>query len=263
MGGEVIVTRPGGVPRILSAALLAVLSFLAASPAVQAQQDEISNEYRVTLFPFHPIRENLTGFGYLGYVKNPDGDFQSYYLGWPGLNYSFRSWLQIWGGLIGIYTDSESAANKLELRPFTGVKLFVPNEAKINVYNFTRFEFRDTKDLETHRWSAVGRARSRFGVEAPLAPRVRGWQPGTWYGLADVEAFYQAGKDAWDPVRVRFGPAYIVNDRLRIEAIYHVQYTREQPGASLDHTDNIFRLNVKIGLTHGIIQSLSNPDADD
>ncbi len=256
-------TRPSGIPRILSAGVLALISLLAASPVTRAQEDDISNEYRVTLFPFHPIKDKLTGFGYLGYVKNPDADLQSYYLGWPGLNYSLRSWLQIWGGLIGIYTDNESAPNKLELRPFTGVKLFLPNEAKINVYNFTRFEFRDTKDLEAHSWSAVWRTRSRFGVEAPLAPRARAWQPGTWYGVADVEGFYQAGKDAWDPVRVRFGPAYIVNDRVRIEAIYHAQYTRPEPGGPLDHTDNIFRLNVKIGLSRGLLDALNNPDADD
>jgi len=107
--------------------------------AIQAQNnDDISNEYRFTVFPYHKITDELTGSGYLGYVWNPEKDYQTYYVGWPVASYSFNRSAQVWGELIGLYTDNENSADKFELRPFTGLKLFLPNDWKWNIYNFTR-----------------------------------------------------------------------------------------------------------------------------
>ena len=50
-----------------------------ASP-VRAQSNDIGNERRITLFPYHKINEKLTGFGYLGYVNNPEKEYKTAYL---------------------------------------------------------------------------------------------------------------------------------------------------------------------------------------
>ena len=109
-------------------------------------QDDIGNEYRITLFPSHKVTDKIGGFGYLGYVWNPVKEYQTYYLGWPCATYTPKKWVQIWGGLIGAYTDNETKANLLELRPFTGAKFFLPNNIKWNIYNFTRYEYRALQD---------------------------------------------------------------------------------------------------------------------
>lgn len=64
--------------------------------AIRAQDadTETPDEYRVTLFPYHNIKDNLTGFGYLGYVTNEDHDYQTYYVGRPGVNYIVNQSLQ-------------------------------------------------------------------------------------------------------------------------------------------------------------------------
>ena len=235
---------------------------LAAGP-LRAQEDDIGNEYRLTFFPYHRITDELTGSGYLGYVWNPEKDYRTYYLGWPVLSYAPVSWLQLWGGLVGLYTDNEDSADKLELRPFVGPKLFLPNKLKWNIYNFTRYEYRAIEDRDTHDWSHIHRLRSRVGVEIPLSSLERAWQPKTFYGLADVEPYYRFDRDQIDPLRVRGGLGYVLNDRLRLEFIYHVQYTRPEGSSGLEYTDNIFRLNIKIGLQNGIIGQLQNPDIDD
>ncbi len=49
-----------------------------------------------------------------------------------GLTYSVTKWLQISAGLRGYYTDNKVNADKLELRPFAGVKLYLPNGNKID-----------------------------------------------------------------------------------------------------------------------------------
>jgi len=250
---------------ILAVSLVGTLALgMVCTPRVYAQNDDpIDNEYRLTLFPYHRITDDLTGFGYLGYVNNPDKDYQTAYLGY-GANYSLSRSVQLWGGLFGTYTDNRNSSDKLELRPFAGVKLFVPNEIKWNIYSFTRYEYRAIQDVDTHDWTGIHRIRNRFGVEFPLTSREQAWQPKTWYGLADVEPMYRFDKDIIDPLRVRVGLAYIVSSRVRVEFIYHAQFTRPADSSGLEYTDNIFRLNIKIALNKGMLQRVfDGGDSDD
>ena len=223
--------------------------------ATGATPDEPNgNQYRLTLSPHHEIKGDLTGFGQFEYRNNPEQDYQAYQVLWPGLTYSFNHWLQLSGGWLTRYTDNEQSADTLELRPFAGVELSAPNKIKWNIYNYTRYEFRDTENLDTHDWTSYSRIRTRFGVEFPLTARAKAWQPKTWYGLADAEPFYRFDKHTIDPFRVRGGIAYIVSSRVRMEFIYHAQFTRPAGSSGLEFTDNIFRLNIKIALNKGIIQ---------
>jgi hypothetical protein len=226
-------------------------------------QEDIGNEYRITLFPSHRVTERIGGFGYLGYVWNPVKGYQTYYLGWPCATYTPKKWVQIWGGLIGAYTDNETKANLLELRPFTGAKFFLPNSINWNIYNFTRYEYRALQDQETKDWNNYSRLRVRFGVEMPFSKGEKAWTPGHFYGLADVEPYIRFDKGLVDPLRIRGGIGYIMKSApLRVELIYHMQYTNPD-GSGLKYTDNIFRLNIKLGINKGILGTMYNPDIDD
>ena len=241
-----------------------LLTLIVLRPSVLLAQEDIGNEYRITLFPSHKVTETIGGFGYLGYVWNPEKNYQTYYLGWPCATYTPNSWLQVWGGFIGVFTDNESKANQLELRPFTGVKLFLPNQLKWNIYNFTRYEYRALQDRSTYDWNNYGRIRIRFGVEIPFSSMDKAWQPGEFYGLADIEPYYRFDNLLVDPLRIRGGIGYIMKSApLRVEFIYHAQFTQPYEGSGLKYTDNIFRLNIKIGLSTGIMGSLYNPSFDE
>jgi len=241
--------------------ILLLFMFIAGSLQISAQDDP-GNEYRITLFPSHRVSDEVTGFAYLGYVWNPEKNYKTYYLGWPAGTYSPYKWLQIWGGLVGLYTNNEFSSDKLELRPFTGAKVFLPNEMKWNIYNFTRYEYRAIQDRNTRDWNNHSRLRSRFGVELPLTSTEQAWQVGTFYGLADFEPYYRFDKGQVDPFRIRGGIGYVMNDHIRLEFIYHAQFTHPA-GSDLKFTDNIFRLNIKLGLNKGIIGLLQNPDLDE
>jgi hypothetical protein len=231
--------------------------------AQETTEEPIGNEYRTTVFPSYRISDTWAGFGYLGYVTNPEKGYDVYYLG-KGANYMYNSWSQAWGGLIGTYTDNEAKADQNELRPFFGVKLFLPNEWEWIIYNFTRYEYRALLDRGTDDWTGYSRIRSRFGVEFPLGARARAWKPKSWYGLADVEPYYRFDKNVVDPLRLRCGIAYIVSDRLRVELIYHAQYTRPAGSTGLEYTDNIFRLNIKIALSSKLLGRIyQGGDIDD
>ena len=237
--------------------------FVVATSALPARADDVvANEYRPTLSLHHPLKDDLTGYAELQYRNNPDKDFQAYEVIWPSLTYSVSHWLQLSGGLLSLYTDNEQSPDKLELQPFAGVKLFAPNKIEWTIYNYTRYEFLDTLNLDTQAWTSYGRVRSRFGVEFPLTPRKQAWQPKTWYGLADVEPIYRFDHDTIDPVYVRGGFGYVLNHRVRLEFIYTAQFSRSSRG-ELAHAENLLEFNLKIGLTEGLLRRIHNPRAGD
>lgn len=243
---------------------LFLLIFVGTGSLSSMAQEDIGNENRITLFPSHRVTDKVGGFGYLGYVWNPEKEYQVYYLGWPCATYTPKTWLQVWGGLIGAYTNNESKSDQLELRPFTGVKLFLPNELKWNIYNFTRFEYRALQDRDTKDWNNYSRLRVRFGVEIPFSKREKAWQPGSFYGLADIEPYFRFDNGLIDPMRIRGGIGYVMKTApIRIEFIYHAQYTHPDEEGGLKYTDNIYRINIKLGINKGILGSLYNPDLDD
>jgi len=242
--------------------LLFLFPIAAASPLCAAD-DDVSNQYRLTLSPHYPIRGNFSGFGELGYGWNPERDRQAYTILWPGVTYHAAQWARLSVGLRSIYTDNEDSPDKLELRPFAGVKLFLPNEFKWQLYNYTRYEFRDTQDRDTHDWTGYHRLRSRFGAEFPLTSRAKAWQAKSWYGLADVEPFYRFDTDRIDPLAVRAGIGYVLSDRIRLEFIYGAAFRRRAGSSGLEYTDNTFRLNIKIGLNRSIVSHLFNPESSD
>lgn len=222
-----------------------------------------SDEYRLALASHQPIHGDFTGFGELGFYWNPQRDYETYTVLWPGFIYSAATWVQISGGLRTLYTDDKHRAESIELRPFGGVKLFLPNSLHWSIYNHTRYEFRDTQNRDTFAWTEYSRIRSRFGLEVPLIGREKAWQPHTWYGLASLEPFYRFDEDTVDPLQIRAGIAHILGDGIHLELIYNAQLSRPSDGGALALSENIFTLNVKIGLHHGLLGRLQIPNHDD
>ena len=71
------------------------------SQVLCGQNNPVTDEYRAALFLFHPVKENVSGFGYLGYVNNPRGGYLQWHVGYPGFEYTWKPWLEIWGAVIG------------------------------------------------------------------------------------------------------------------------------------------------------------------
>jgi len=252
----------------IARARLVVLVFglLAVGAPLRAQSPDhvnVTDEYRFTLFPHYPITGKVSGFGYAGWVTNPESDYDLWYLGTPGFIYQAKPWLQVWTGLFLIYTDNTTAINgredTLELRPFVGAKIFLPNRLKWNIYNLTRLEFRQTYHHDTHEWTNVERLRSRFGVEIPLASLDKAWQPRTLYAVANAEPMYRYDRDEIDPARAQVGIGYIAHHQVRAEFLYYANWGRVAPDNDLHFNQNIWRLNVKVGLSHRLLGRVLEP----
>jgi Protein of unknown function (DUF2490) len=250
----------GEVPAPCTLAMLFLSAVIA--PAVALRADDPSDENQLTLSLHHPISGDLSGFAELGFRWNPDEDYHDYTILYPGLTYTAAKWLQFSAGLRTLFTDNANSANEFELRPFAGVKLFLPNKLKWNIFNYTRYEYRDTQNRDTDEWTGYSRVRSEFGVEIPLTSREQAWHSNTWYLTADVEPFYRFDKSTIDPFRFGGGIGYVLNDRLQIELIYQGQMSRPSGGSGLEYTESIIHLNFKIGLQKGILQRVLNPASD-
>ena len=148
---------PRGHTRYRALLLAALLVPLAARGA----DDDVSDEYRLTLAMHSKITDKVSGNGTLGFFANPDLDTRTYRVQWPDFTYRAARWIQLSGGLLTQYIHDEHKADKLELRPFAGVKLLVPNQIKWNIYNYTRYEHRALENLDTHDWSHIDRIRSK------------------------------------------------------------------------------------------------------
>ncbi len=224
------------------------------APASADPPPDVANEYRITAYPSYHITDKVSGFGYVGWVYKPDAEYTSYYLG-KGVFYSPAKWIQIWGGLIAVYTDQTGKSDLLELRPFGGPKFLAMNSRKWRYYNWTRYELRLTDTLDEGTWKTVHRFRNQTRIEIPLASAERAWSPKTFYLLSDIEPIWRSDTDQLDPLRLRAGLGFIANQRLLVEFHYFAQYTRPE-GRGLAYTDNIFRVNFKLGGRGGILRLL-------
>jgi hypothetical protein len=246
---------------LFALALAVLLGGGGAAFAQDATDDDIRNEARLTLVTTRPAaeREKIVWFQYLGVVNNNDKQLTSYYYSPPGIIYKPTKAVEIWLGMFGLYTDNKETNNSWELRPLTGLKLYVPNDKHVNVFNFTRFEYRSIHQYgET---TNIPRLRNRLGLEAPFT-QAKAWTPKTWYGLADVEPFWRLDKGYLERVRVRGGIGYILNRTWRTEFIYHAEFSGGE-GAPKKYTDNIFRLNIKLSLARRGQRMSILPDFDD
>jgi hypothetical protein len=232
--------------------MLVVLIALGA-PQVHAQ--DVTDDGRLGVFIAHPIVDELSGAPYFWFDDQTDG-IKTYRVSFPNVIYRVRPWLQGWGGLIINWTDNDASGNTRELRPFTGVKVFLPNSAQIHLYELTRFEWRRITNTESDTITREWRLRTRPGVEFPLSTRA--WQPDTFYGSANGEVFVE--HRFVNALRFMFGAGYIKTDRVRIEFNYVGDLSRSTSIDPLAYTDNSFRLDFKFSLQEGLHHKQEGPE---
>jgi hypothetical protein len=227
-------------------ALLFVVVALGAHSA--SAQEEVTDDGRVGLILAHPIAGEFSGAPYV-WFDDQTGDVQTYRVSFPNVIYRARPWLQGLGALIVNWTDGRPSGNTRELRPYVGVKVFLPNSANIHLYELTRFEWRRITNTANDTVTRERRFRTRPAVEFPLSARA--WQPATFYGLANGEIFVE--HRFVNAVRFMSGAGYIKNDRLRVEFQYVLELSRKASTDALAHSDNSFRLEFKFSLKQGLL----------
>src|SRR5262249_25906276 len=113
----------------IHAVVLLTASFMPRS----AHGQDVTNDGRVGVTFAHPlIVDDFSGAPY-AWFDDQTGGVKSYRVAFPNIVYHATPWLQGWGGLIVNWKDDEASGNTRELRPYVGVKVFVPNSAGVHV----------------------------------------------------------------------------------------------------------------------------------
>ena len=217
---------------------------------VATAQEEINNEYRVTFVPTYPVSKKIFLTTYLGYVNIPNLKHINYYVGAPLLvTYRIHPIVEVMAGAFLVINRPEEGLDHTEVRPLAGLKLMLPNDHQINIYNWTRYEYRSFHYADDESLDNVkNRLRNRIGIELPLSKNA--WQPKTLYALTDFEFFYTFEKGYFDRFRERLGLGYIMDAHWKVEMIFHIQMVRASEDLNPVWTDNIWRLNIKWTIPH-------------
>jgi hypothetical protein len=215
--------------------------------AHSARTQEVTDDGRIGVIFAHPIAGELSGAPYVWFDDQTDG-VKTYRVSIPDVDYRARSWLHGVGGFLVNWTDGQG--NTREIRPYVGVKIFMPNSAHLHLYDLTRFEWRRITNTASDTITREVRFRTRPGVEFPLSARA--WEPATFYGLANGEIFVE--HSFVDALRFMSGAGYIKSDRVRIEFQYVLELSRKASTDPLAYKGNSFRLDFKFSFKHGLLQ---------
>jgi Protein of unknown function (DUF2490) len=232
-----------------------ILVVIVALGAHGARAQEVIDDGRVGAIFAHPIAGEFSGAPYV-WFDDQTGGVKTYRVSIPDVIYKARPWLQGLSGFIVNWTDGQASGNTRELRPYVGVKVFVPNTAHIHVYDLTRLEWRRITNTASDAITREKRFRTRPGVEFPLSTHA--WEPRTFYGLANGELFVE--HRFVNAVRFASGAGYIKSDRLRIEFQYVLELSRKASTDALAYSDNSFRLDFKFSFKHGLLVRQDGPD---
>jgi hypothetical protein len=220
-----------------------------------AQDRNIWQEYRPSLVFAMPVNEKWIAWQYNVFVYSPEKKLTTLGITGPGITYrpyakkGESGWLELWAGTLFAPTDNYHKSNSFEIRPVVGARVFMPpNEKKINIWNFGRYEYRAFH--QDKHWTSQPRFRDRTAVEIPLAKGDKRWAPRTWYTVGDVEPFWRLDDGFLEKIRVRGTIGYIVKKRLAVEFIYHAEFAGSK-GEPKKYVGNLWRLNIKFLLPRG------------
>ena len=235
--------------------LASVLLVIAILPIHAAAQDKnIWQEYRPSLVFAMPINEKWIAWQYALGVYAPEKKLTTIGSAGPGIIYRPKAkkgdggWLELWAGTLFAFTDNYHTTNSLELRPVGGVKVFVPNKKKLNIYNFGRYEYRIF--FQDNNSNDQPRFRDRTGIEIPLAKGDKKWAPRTFYTAGDVEPLWRLDDKFLEKIRVRGTVGYIVKKRLAVEFIYHAEFAGSK-GEPKKFVGNLWRFSLKFLFPRG------------
>ena len=227
--------------------LTLVFCIIAVFCVASAAQDDknVWNEYRATATTAMPVTDKLFLWQYTGYFLVPERKQNTLAISPPGIMYRVRPWMEVWLGVLPSYTDNYKKSNSWEVRGVAGIRFAIPNKRKLNLYSFTRYEYKAVN--QDGNMQSIPRFRSRIGLDTPIQRGDKRWAPHTFYSIADFEPIWRLDDKYLEKLRLRGGAGYIINKKLAVELIYHAEWAAPK-GEPKKYVGNLWRINFKIAL---------------
>lgn len=160
-----------------------LMTWAFAAPA-QAQ-DDVSTQIWLDYNPSWTWPSGLRLYGDLGVRTELNENGWGRIVVRPGLRGSIGRGFELSGGIGGFYTGNQQAADKLEIRPFQGIRTTWPRK-RLRLDHYARLEERF--EFETAEWTVDASLRFRYRLQSQV--RWEGLRPGShWRLIGHVEGF--------------------------------------------------------------------------
>ncbi len=166
----------------------------------------------------------------------------------PVYEYNVNSYLDLVSGIPLSYTIQDKAMSTFEVRTMVGARIYFTPYKRYQTRLLSRWEYRWSYDHESDSWETGNRFRFRGEFLYPIN-RPSFYSDNMWYTITDAEVFFSSGGDISERfanrTRLRAGIGYRLNYKLRFEAIYTCQISRNTINDNFDAISNILRLRFK------------------
>ncbi len=166
----------------------------------------------------------------------------------PEFEWNINQYVDLVSAIPFAYTMQKESENTFELRAMLGARCYLTPTHRPQVRILTRLEERWAYDGNTDSWDIGNRIRIRGELIYPLNKHSY-FEDNMWYTITDAEVFLSTSKDISERfanrTRFRVGAGYRLTYKLRFEAIYTLQLSRNTMDNNFDTFSNILRLRVK------------------
>ena len=166
----------------------------------------------------------------------------------PGFEYNLNQHFDLVSAIPLSYTFQQNELNTFEIRAMVGFRAYLTPTRRTQLRVLVRWEDRWLNDRDNGTWNVGNRFRVRGECIYPLNKRSYS-DDKVWYWLGDVELFLGTSNDVPERfanrIRLRTGIGYRLNYKLRFEAIYLRQLSRNTIDNDFDLQSNILRLRLK------------------
>jgi hypothetical protein len=154
----------------------------------------------------------------------------------------YRTW-EVHGGMGFFYTYNLEQTNILEVRPFQGLRVHIPNSNKFQLIHYFRLEERWEIGLGSNESAFSVRARYMLGNDFSLPGK---FLTSRIYIPVYVEFFFNLSRGAQfnDVIRLTPGLGYTPNQNLRYHFDLSYYRTRDTAVQGFSTNDIVFRLRV-------------------
>jgi len=167
----------------------------------------------------------------------------------PNFEYALTPNVDLYSACLFSYTKQRIISDVFEVRPVVGARytLYV-GDAGWRWYAFGRYELRSLDYIEADSSIMKQRARLRIGTLLPLWSE--GLVPGSFYAIADVEAFINLDgpppERYNDRISYRLGVGHRFGTLWRFEFVYTYQESRTTYQSGFDTESNILRFRIRL-----------------
>ena len=166
----------------------------------------------------------------------------------PAFEYNLNSHFDLISAVPLSYTLQNDGLNTFEVRAMVGTRVYLTPTKRAQLRALVRWENRWSHDEKNDTWDIGNRLRLRAECVYPLNKHTY-FEDKMWYWLNDFEIFLTTSKDIPERfanrARLRTGIGYRLNYKLRFEAIYTCQFSRNTINDKFDSQSNILRLRLK------------------